>query len=381
MNKLTTFILISFIFLTLGFACDFGGGVTEPNLSACITNDGKKIGVGITGKSLIIDVESGNIVKEYNKTKRKGSTVCSADNEILVVYSEEIDNIETGKKTPRRIAGTTIIGINSENHLVGFYGTNLPRQGKPLEVFVEKHYDESDDVKKLTLDLEKLDAVERNKSWFQTKPVKLLKDNKLLVFAGSKAKTIPENEDADMNPDVWGFYKVDLENGEVNPTKAVDKSDYELSVFYLPKTDVTSDGKYVVAGFSHNEEGKTVIVLNLETGEEVFRHNFFKNKAKGRSQYQISRYNAVAISKDATKLAVAAVWGRKAGRTYSTNTVVTIFDLEKKEEINDLKFDENISEIIKFEKDELLLNFDSKSVAKINATDGKEIWKTDLSGR
>jgi hypothetical protein len=378
MRNLITLLIIV---LASTLACKTTDRIDSIN-AGCLTPDGRKIGLGVTGKILVLEAESGKIIKELEVIRKEGAIVCSPQNDVLVVYSDEVVNIETSQKYPRRKAGSMIIGINSEKNLVGHQAIRISKQrGQELELFVENPFDQSDDLKTFKLPLEKLDAVQRNRKSFLTSPVKLLDNNELLVFAGGKARELPTDEEAEIGPDVWGFYKVNLEGGEISRTKVIDISNESADLFNSPFTDATVDGKFVAAAFS-NTEGKIGFVYNLETGEEIFRNEFLKNAQSRRgSADQIKKFKSIALSKDGSKLAVAGEWDVSEGRLYKSETAVSIYDLKNGKKVSEFKFEERIIDIISFADNELIIDFDNNSIAKVDSTDGKNIWVKQLGKR
>lgn len=378
-NTLNVLILLV-ILIGFAFACKTVDRTTS-QFNGCITANGEKIGVGNKGRAFSIEAKSGKILKSLEGDNKQGAVVCSAKNEILVVYSDEIINIESGKKTPRRIASSTVIGINSKNNLVSYEGKPDIKKGKRLKIIVEDPSDQTDDLKQFELPLEKLDAVERNKNSFTTQPVKLLNDNALLVFAGGKTRTIPVSEFDEFGPDIWGLFKVSLENGEVKRTKAIDKADYEISLFRMPTLEATKDGKFAAVA-SSNQDGKVIAVYNTETGEEIFKQGFYEKKESGRNLLKLTELNSLALSKDGSKLAIAGVWSDFGRGRYKKDPRIFVYDLTNKNMIADFEIDKERVSIIDFSNgEELIINFDGKSIAKINAQDGKDIWRTQLAKR
>ncbi|MCB1023691.1 MAG: hypothetical protein KDB79_04845 [Acidobacteria bacterium] len=351
---------------------------TDSQFPACVTPDGKKIGFGYGSRNFVIDGNSGKIIKEFYRNAKHAALVCSPKNEILAVYSSEIVNIETEKSRPRRIADSTVIGINSNNFLVGYSTPKIgKRRGEEIELLVERPDDQTDDVRLLKLPLEKLGAVERNRSSFLTLPVRLIKNNELLVFAGGKTRTIPADEFEEFGPDIWGFYRVGLKNGEISPTKAIDKSDDLAGLFNLPLLDATADGKLAAAAFS-NTDSKVVFVFDTETGEEIFRHTFDDLTKGGRNGLKLSELQSIAISKDGTTLAVAGIMADYARSRYKKESKIFIYDLKTKLLSSEIPVDDGEMSLISFDKNEIILKLRGKGIVKLDTPGNKVIWRSEL---
>ena len=352
---------------------------TESQFPVCITADGNKIGVGGRKKIFAIDAKTGELIKSAESENRNAAAVCSAKNGIVEVTGEEIKEIEADKKHPRRIVGSTVIGIGSKNNLVSYDGKKVEaRSGKTLELKIEDPFDESDDLKMFQLTPEKLDAVERNTKTFTILPVKLLNNNELLVFAGGKARTLPADPESDLFPEIWGFYKVNLEDGEVKKTKAIDKSFYEVSLFRLPVTDASKDGK-VAAIASGNTDGYIVYAFDTANGEILLKKGYYEQRRTSENSFDLSGITSLAISKDKTKIAIAEDWYDGGRGRFKAEPLITIYDLKSTEKINEFAVKNRDTIIIDFDIKEIILySKDDKSVSKFDTETGKEIWNTKL---
>lgn len=380
MKNTGNLVILLTIILSVAFACKTTDKI-DSHFAGCVTANGEKIGIGFKRKVFVVDAKNGQILKTSEAEKKQGAVVCSQQNNVFAVYSDEVVNIETGEKYPRRIAGSTVIGVNSKNNLVGYEGSKIKKgSGKPLKILVEKPNDQTDDLKLFELSPEKLDAVKRNKSSFLTLPVKLLDNNELLVFAGGKTRTIPADEQAGLDPDIWGFYKVKLENGEITQTKAIDKAIESVNLFNLPNTDATANGK-VAALSSMGNDGKVVFVFNTETGEEVFQKSFDEKIETGENSLELREISSIALSKDGSKLAVAGVWADFARGRSKKELRIFVYDLQEGNEIANFTVEGDKADLIGFDGKEMILSFDNKSIAKINAETGEELWKTQLVER
>ncbi len=380
MKNLVNLLAVLSILVVISAAC-LNIDRTESQFPACVTPDGRKIGIGNKADTFAINANDGQIIKKISADKKQGAVVCSANNEILAVYSDEIINIETGETYPRRIAGSTLIGINSNNTLVGYNGRKIgKKRGAELEVFVEKPTDKTDVLRLLKLPLEKLDAVKLNKKSYLTLPVKLLNNNNLLVFAGGKPRTIPADENHDFDPDIWGFYKINLENGEISGTKAIDKFDNAVNLFNLPITDATANGKIAAAAFSKTD-AKLVVAFNTETGGEIFRKSFDETRKSEMNPLRVTKLRSIAISKDRTKIAIAVLWSESGKGRNRKAPSVAIYDLNTSELISEFAIEDGEAFIASLDNSEIVIALDGKSVVKLNTQDGKEIWKTQLPKR
>ena len=370
-------ICLSILFCA-AFACTPADD-TESHFPACMTDNGKKIGIGGRKKIFVLDAETGEVIKTAETKNRKATAVCSADGEVFSVTGEEILEVETGKKYPRRIVDSTVIGINSANKLISYDGKKISGgDGRSLKLKIENPTDQTDDLKMFELTPENLDAVERNKKNYLIVPVKLLNKDKLLVFAGGKARTLPADIEADMFPDIWGFYKINLINGEIEKTRALDQSFDEVSLFRLPVTDSSKDGQ-IAAIAAGNSDGFVVYVFDTETGEIIFKKGYYERRKTDENNFDLSGINSLAISADKTKLAVAEDWYDGGRGRFKGEPIISIYDLKSTEKINDFAVTGRDSIILSFSgKDLIAYSEDEKSAAKFDTGNGKEIWNTNL---
>lgn len=352
--------------------------ITYSQFPACVTPNGAKIGFGYGTRNFVIDGKSGKILQRFSRIAKHAALVCSAKNEVLAVYSDEIVNIETEQKSPRRIEGSTVIGISSNNSLIGYEGKKGGmKRGEELSLRVEKSNDQTDDLKLLKLSLEKLDAVKRNEKSFLTLPVKLIKNNELMVFAGGKTRTIPADENEEFGPDVWGFYRVGLSKGEISRTKAIDISDAAANLFTLPLVDATADGKIAAAAFS-STDSKIILVFDTGTGEEIFRQSFDETIETDQNLLKLTELRSIALSKDGTKIAIAGLLADYGRGRYKKDPKLFVYDLKTKALTSGFSIDDGTTAIVGFDSKEIIINFEGRAIVKLDANDGKEIWKTQM---
>ena len=369
-------IMAFFVLLFIGVGCCGEGFITSQK-QACITPDASKIAIADwNGVVTMLDAETGKIVK---RKEREGVTggdsgivVCTKDNEVMAVYPEIAVSLTNDRRAERR-GREKIIGSIGNDKLVGYSGGVMTTDsdgdyfpGRPLEIYLEELGEIPKEKKPLVLQLEMFEGTKKNAVYYWISPVRLLEDNKLLVIAGARPQGYGygQNTETYVNPESWGFFTVDPEDGNISKHGSTKMSDSEIHLLYTPKAVSTLDGRFIaLASGIYNEY--YVAVFDTKADREIFRKAASENK----------EFGDLILSKDGKYLAVA-VKHNSGGENDRVYYAVRIYDIETKEELSDFVVGDSTFYFVDLREERLIVH-DHQMISKFNVTTGKAIWKKE----
>ncbi len=356
--------------------------------NSCVTPDGLKIGIIVRDPSrILLDAKTGKIIKR-EKSKEEGEgrigspghILCSDNNEVLAIYPKAIVNLVNGSKIRR--SGGKPIGKIGEDKLLSYSGGEMERyasgskapgapirpsdyyKGEPLELYLENLSQQNNKNKPTSFPLTKFEGVKKDAFYYWILPIRLLEKGELLVIAGRLPEEYNEKGNFEIQPDPWGFFKINPENNEVVPFGKTKMGDSEINLFVPPKRSATSDGK-IIALSSAVYTDDTIAVFEMENDKEIFRKKFFEGE----------EVVDILLDEKGERIAVTIKYSLERKQD-SIQYSIRIYDIQTGKELKEFAAGDSPS-LVSFKKNELIFNNYPAEILKINTSTGENIWKTD----
>ena len=365
------FSIFGILLITLG-CC---GKLWEGGLSHkqnCVSADGSKLALTNSYHYItLMDAKTGEVLRtnkkerDYEREKLGGSgaAFCPGKGEIHVVHPKKIVNWENGEEI-EHATDSTVIDRFGKDSLLTFRGGTMKTDSdeglfpsEPLEIFIEEFGADPTNFKKIELGPDKFEGLKKDKRYYWIKPIRLLDNEELLILAGISptSYSLGMGEDS-VEPEPWGFYKLNLQSEKIKRLGDVKKSDVEIHLITEPQITSNENGG-LVAFYNYFEGANGFIVFDTANDKELFR-DFSNDKMEIKS---------LLFSQDGRKLAVGSKWP-------STRYRVLIYDVETGKNIKKISLDSDFAYLLDFRDDELIIFDQWEKIFKINIETEKRVW-------
>ncbi len=199
--------------------------------------DGEVVALATSG---LFSVKEAVWLEQWNKTVRWELAGVLPDKQVVTTYRAMSAPSSSGS---RRFRGPLVVSVGP------------PRPGSEKQSF--------------ELPPEVFDGVGQGGiAFFQTFPVRIVEGERLVVAAGfepnyafGKVQTLP-----------WGFYSVDLSNGEVSRWGPTHTNDDTVNLYFYSRLAATPDGQVLTMALQLEQKRQVIVAgLRADTAQETFR--------------------------------------------------------------------------------------------------------------
>jgi hypothetical protein len=382
-------ISLTFVLLVLVFwGCSNDNFFSSYN-NSCITPDGKKIGI-ITEDTerIFLDAETGKILSRANSKSEKegrignpGNLLCSEDNQVFAVYPEKIINLANGSDRLR--SGGKPMGLIGKEELVSYGGGKMSPnstgnreadaplreteyyKGEPLAVYLEKIGKRPEKNKPLSLPLSQFEGVRKDAYYYWIIPFRLSEDKKLLVMAGGLPEEYDKKGKYQVQPEPWGFFKVNPEDGEIEPFGKIKTGDTEINLLVPPRHSATFNGN-VIAIATNVYNSYSFAVFDSEKDEEVLR----KTLPEGES------IEGILLDRPGKRVAAVVKYllEREKDRIQYS---VRVYDIQTQKKVSEFAAGEETPNLVDFRDNEIIFNKYPATILKADIKTGEPVWETN----
>ncbi|MBW4575339.1 MAG: PQQ-like beta-propeller repeat protein [Aphanothece sp. CMT-3BRIN-NPC111] len=235
----------------------------------CISSD-ESVMAAVGDVAALVDLKTGKLLKQFNAYLN--NVVCFPNGDIVGLSSSKVVSLPTGKEIPQGVERDVIGPVGNDQIAVSFRSTDSQAKSRgSLEVSIQTLGAKFDATKVFTLLPNLFKGIgDLHPERLQTRPVRVLSNNQILVLAGS----FPDIYAGKVQPAPWGFFIVDPIARTVAPQGLIRSNDDLVNMHTLDETTATPDGKILATAFTHTfsgEKGVAIALMQADQKQEIFR--------------------------------------------------------------------------------------------------------------